>query len=129
MDFEDITGSSCGELLPTGNAIDLIDGIEVTCIDNGMPVVLLRATDVGRTGYESPEQLNADVELKSVLESIRLQAGQSQSYRPENDADCRPPQRRCHKQPNVHPASLPRFHRSLRSRERGHRLPGSRFSC
>ncbi|WP_454834435.1 4-oxalomesaconate tautomerase [Pseudomonas lini] len=76
VDFEDIAGSSCGELLPTGNAIDLIDGIEVTCIDNGMPVVLLRASDVGRTGYESPEQLDADVELKSVLESIRLQAGQ-----------------------------------------------------
>jgi 4-oxalomesaconate tautomerase len=75
VDFEGIAGSSCGALLPTGNAIDRIDGIDVTCIDNGMPVVVLRAADVGRTGYESPEKLDADIALKSVLESIRLQAG------------------------------------------------------
>ena len=75
IQFEDIAGSSCGALLPTGNAIDRFDGIDVTCIDNGMPVILIRATDVGRSGYESPEQLDADSELKAVLESIRLQAG------------------------------------------------------
>lgn len=75
VEFQDIAGSSCGALLPTGNAIDQLDGIDVTCIDNGMPVVLIRATDLGRTGYESPEQLDADAELKTKLESIRLQAG------------------------------------------------------
>lgn len=75
IEFEDIAGSSCGALLPTGNPIDRFDGIDVTCIDNGMPVVLIRASDVGRSGYESPEQLDADSELKSRLESIRLQAG------------------------------------------------------
>ncbi|MBF7995447.1 4-oxalomesaconate tautomerase [Rahnella laticis] len=75
VEFADIAGSSCGALLPTGNARDVFDGTEVTCIDNGMPVVLLRAADLGRSGYESREQLDADSELKARLESIRLQAG------------------------------------------------------
>ncbi|PTR27860.1 4-oxalomesaconate tautomerase [Pseudomonas sp. GV085] len=75
IEFEDIAGSSCGALLPTGNPTDRFDGIDVTCIDNGMPVILIRAADVGRSGYESAEQLDADSELKAALESIRLQAG------------------------------------------------------
>lgn len=75
VEFEDIAGSSCGALLPTGNAVDRIDGIDVTCIDNGMPVVLIRAADAGCTGYESPEQLDANIELKALVESLRLQAG------------------------------------------------------
>lgn len=75
LHFLDIAGSSCGALLPTGNAINLIDGIDVTCIDNGMPVILIRARDLGRTGYETREQLDNDSELKQRLESIRLQAG------------------------------------------------------
>ncbi|TDS89430.1 4-oxalomesaconate tautomerase [Rahnella sp. BIGb0236] len=75
VEFADIAGSSCGALLPTGNPRDTLDGIGVTCIDNGMPVVLLRAADVGRSGYETREQLDADTELKKRLESIRLQAG------------------------------------------------------
>lgn len=75
VEFADVAGSSCGALLPTGHASDRFDGIEVTCIDNGMPVVLLRAEDLGRSGYESSEQLDADSELKARLESIRLQAG------------------------------------------------------
>lgn len=73
--FDDIAGSSCGALLPTGNARDCFDGIEVTCIDNGMPVVLLRAADLGLSGQESPAQLNGNAVLKARLESIRLQAG------------------------------------------------------
>jgi len=75
VEFADIAGSSCGTLLPTGNARDTFDGIDVTCIDNGMPVILLRAADFGRSGYETREQLDADTELKKSLESIRLQAG------------------------------------------------------
>ncbi|EIC86361.1 4-oxalomesaconate tautomerase [Serratia sp. M24T3] len=75
IEFADIAGSSCGSLLPTGKVIDTFDGIEVTCIDNGMPVVLLRAADVGRSGYETRQQLDDDSELKARLESIRLQAG------------------------------------------------------
>lgn len=75
IDFQDIAGSSCGALLPTGNPIDVIEGIEVTCIDNGMPVVLLRASDFGLTGSESPKTLEENERLKQQLEVIRLAAG------------------------------------------------------
>lgn len=75
LDFENIAGSSCGALLPTGNARDTIEGVPVTCIDNGMPVVVFAAKDVGRTGYESPAQLNADAEAKARIEAIRVKAG------------------------------------------------------
>ena len=75
IDFADVAGSNCGALLPTGNAVDEIDGVGLTCIDNGMPVVLLRAADFGKTGYESPGELEADEVLKEKVESIRLRVG------------------------------------------------------
>lgn len=75
INFLDTAGSVCSSLLPTGRILDEIDGLEVTCIDNGMPMVLLRAEDVDRTGYEKAEQLNLDSELKARLESLRLKAG------------------------------------------------------
>ncbi len=77
ISFLDTEGSVCGALLPTGNVVDVFDGVEVTCIDNGMPVVVLRAQDVGKTGTESRDQLNADAPLKTKLESIRMQAGRA----------------------------------------------------
>jgi len=73
--FADIAGSSCGALLPTGNAVDMIEGIETTLIDNGMPCVILRASDVGITGYEDRAALDANAELKARIEAIRLKAG------------------------------------------------------
>jgi 4-oxalomesaconate tautomerase len=73
--YLDVAGSVCGSLLPTGNPIDVVDGIEVTCIDNGMPVVVLRAADLGITGSEPPQDLDANEALKKRLESIRLQIG------------------------------------------------------
>ncbi|MBR7889864.1 MULTISPECIES: 4-oxalomesaconate tautomerase [Marinomonas] len=73
--FQDTAGSSCGSLLPTGSVVDVIDGVEVTCIDNGMPVVIMRATDMGITGLESREELEANDLLRAKLESIRLQVG------------------------------------------------------
>ncbi|MBK3732638.1 4-oxalomesaconate tautomerase [Azospirillum brasilense] len=75
IEFRDTAGSSCGALLPTGNVVDVIDGVPVTCIDNGMPVVVLRAADLGVRGDETREELDADAALKARLESIRLQAG------------------------------------------------------
>lgn len=75
LDFLDIAGSSCGALLPTGSVRDRVNGVDVSCIDNGMPVVLLRARDFGKTGYESPEELEADASLKQALEAIRLAIG------------------------------------------------------
>jgi len=73
--FNDVAGSSCGALLPTGNAQDILDDTAVTCVDNGMPVVLLRAEDLGKSGDESPEELDADTVLKARLEALRLSAG------------------------------------------------------
>lgn len=75
LDFEDIAGGSCGALLPTGHVVDLIDGVEATLIDNGMPVVVLRGSDLGIDGTESPTELESDPTLRGRLESIRLQAG------------------------------------------------------
>ncbi len=77
IEFLNIAGSSCGNLLPTGNLIDHIDGIDVTCIDNGMPVVLIRAKDLGKSGYESPHELEKDQALKQRIEKIRLQLGEA----------------------------------------------------
>ncbi|SFW99931.1 4-oxalomesaconate tautomerase [Marinospirillum alkaliphilum] len=75
ISFLDTAGSVCAGLLPTGKACDEIDGLQVTCIDNGMPMVLLRAEDVGRSGHESVDALNRDAELRARLESLRLKAG------------------------------------------------------
>ena len=77
IDFLDTAGSACGSLLPTGNVVDEIDGVKITCIDNGMPAVVLKAADVGATGYESRDALNADDALKKRIESIRLQIGEA----------------------------------------------------
>jgi 4-oxalomesaconate tautomerase len=75
IEFRDTAGSSCGALLPTGNATDLINGTEVTLIDNGMPCVLLRAADMSISGTETPAELEANQTLRQKLESIRLAAG------------------------------------------------------
>lgn len=74
-DYFELAGSSCGSLLPTGNPVDVFDGVETTCIDNGMPVVVMRAADLGISGYESPEELDQHDALKEKLERIREEAG------------------------------------------------------
>lgn len=76
IDFLNTAGSVCGALLPTGHSLDKLDGIEATLIDNGMPVVVLRAADFGKTGYETPAELDADKKFKLRLEEIRLVAGE-----------------------------------------------------
>ncbi|MEZ4707840.1 MAG: 4-oxalomesaconate tautomerase [Caldilineaceae bacterium] len=73
--YLDVAGSATGALLPTGHVIDVVDGIELTVVDNGMPVVILRAADLGCTGYESKAELDADEALKARLERIRLAIG------------------------------------------------------
>jgi len=75
LEFVGTAGSTCGALLPTGNAVDVIEGVEVTMIDNGMPVVVLRAADMGITGAETREALDADDAVKARLEAIRLACG------------------------------------------------------
>ena len=75
INFLDTAGSVAPGLLPTGKVRDVIDGITVTCIDNGMPLVMFRASDVGRSGYESVAEMNADTELKTRIEALRIKAG------------------------------------------------------
>lgn len=73
--FADTAGSSCGALLPSGNAVDVIEDVDCTLIDNGMPCVIMRAADLGISGTETPEALEANTTLRSKLEAIRLKAG------------------------------------------------------
>ncbi len=75
LEFLDVAGSSCGALFPTGHVIDTVLDTQVTCIDNGMPVVLLAAHDFGLTGAETPQALEANDALKARLEAIRLAVG------------------------------------------------------
>lgn len=75
IDFVDIAGGSTGSLLPTGHVVDEIDGVPATLVDNGMPVVVMRADALGVTGYESCEELESDPALRSRLETTRLEAG------------------------------------------------------
>ena len=73
--FQNIAGSMCGALLPSGRAVDVIEGVACTLIDNGMPCVIMRASDFGLTGQESRDALDADTALKARIEAIRLKAG------------------------------------------------------
>jgi 4-oxalomesaconate tautomerase len=77
LEFRDTAGSSCGALLPTGHSVDIVEGVAVTLIDNGMPCVVMKASDVGASGYESREELDNATELKARIEAIRLGAGES----------------------------------------------------
>jgi 4-oxalomesaconate tautomerase len=74
LNFLDAAGSKCSSLLPTGKPKDIIDGIEVSCVDVAMPMVLVKAEDMGKTGYESKAELDADKAFYEKLESIRLKA-------------------------------------------------------
>ncbi len=76
LEFRDTAGSSCGALLPTGNAVDIVNGVPVTLIDNGMPCVVMRASDVGVTGYEDRDSLDANSDLKAKIEAVRLAVGE-----------------------------------------------------
>jgi 4-oxalomesaconate tautomerase len=76
LEFRDTAGSSCGALLPSGNAVEVIEGVQVTLIDNGMPCAVMRAADVGATGYEDRETLDADSALKARIEAIRRAVGE-----------------------------------------------------
>ncbi len=73
--FQNIAGSMCGALLPTDRARDVIDGVDCTLIDNGMPIVVMRAADFGLTGQETRDEIEAMKAVKARIEGIRLQAG------------------------------------------------------
>ncbi|MET8851518.1 4-oxalomesaconate tautomerase [Amycolatopsis sp. NPDC004625] len=74
LDFTETEGSVCGSLLPTGHVRDDVGGVEVSCVDNGMPVVVARAEDLGVTGYEPVEEL-AGPRLAERIDALRIEAG------------------------------------------------------
>lgn len=75
IEFLDVAGGTTGALLPTGRVSDVVAGVEATLVDNGMPVVVLLAEDVGLTGSESCDELESNTELRTRLEEIRMAAG------------------------------------------------------
>ena len=86
LDFDDVAGSSTGALLPTGNVTDEVAGIACTLIDNGMPVVVMRAADLGVSGDESCPALEQNDELRARLEEIRIRAGELMNLGDVRDA-------------------------------------------
>ena len=128
LDFEDTAGSSCGALLPTGNAVDAVEGVDVTLVDNGMPVVVMRANDVGVTGYETPAELEANAKLREVIERIRLAAGPMMRLGdvraltvPKLTLVAPPQDGGTHLHADVHPAPMSRRHRCARRRRASRR--------
>ena len=75
LNFKSAIGSVTGKMLPTGKPNDIIDGIEVSCVDIAMPVVLMRAEAFGKSGHETATELDADRALFTRMESIRRKAG------------------------------------------------------
>lgn len=86
LDYRGTAGSSCGALFPTGNLSDTLAGVEATCVDNGMPVVVVRAADLGVDGTEEPTALEADGELCAAVEALRLEAGTAMGLGDVTDA-------------------------------------------
>jgi hypothetical protein len=75
INFKSAIGAVTGKMLPTGKPLDVIDGVEVSCVDIAMPLVMMRAADLGKTGYESAVELDADRKLMARMEAIRRKAG------------------------------------------------------
>jgi 2-methylaconitate cis-trans-isomerase PrpF len=75
LSFIDAAGAVTGKLLPTGAATDIVDGIEVTCVDCAIPMVLFRATDFGLTGHEAAQTLTENTRLTEQLDALRIECG------------------------------------------------------
>ena len=75
LDFED--SGAGASVFPTGNVTDTFGGIPVTCVDNGMPVVVVAAESFGKSGYESIAELETDEELNKAVQELRLEAGKA----------------------------------------------------
>ncbi len=76
LNFRSAIGSVTGKLLPTGLPLDVIEGVDVSCVDVAMPMIIMRAADFGKTGYETPGELDADRKLFERMEKIRCKAGE-----------------------------------------------------
>ncbi|MEX2453550.1 MAG: 4-oxalomesaconate tautomerase [Rhodospirillaceae bacterium] len=75
LNFMNVVGAGTGSLFPTGEKTEVIDGIDVTVIDAAMPVMMMRAADIGKTGYETPAELDADTAFFARVEAMRREAG------------------------------------------------------
>src|SRR5882724_7878504 len=80
LNFMDVVGSVSGKLLPTGSTRDTINGVEVSCVDVAMPMIMMRAKDFGLTGYEGRAEINANKEMFARIEPIRLEAGRRMGF-------------------------------------------------
>lgn len=80
LNFMDAIGAKTGVMLPTGQMIEEINGIEVTCLDVCMPMVLMRAGDLGITGYEGRKEIDGNTELLARIEAIRMEAGRRMGF-------------------------------------------------
>ena len=75
LNFMQVVGSRTGALFPSGVRAERIDGIEVTLVDAAMPVMILRASDLGKTGHETAAEYDADAALFARVEPMRREAG------------------------------------------------------
>ena len=75
INFKGGVGAVTGKLLPTGKPLDVIDGIDVSCVDVAMPTIIMRAEQFGKTGHETAEAFDADKALYARMEAIRRKAG------------------------------------------------------
>ncbi|MFZ5964277.1 4-oxalomesaconate tautomerase [Thalassococcus sp. BH17M4-6] len=80
LNFMEVVGSRTGAFFPTGNAMDVIDGIEVSCVDVAMPMMIARAADLGISGHESQTELDKMPDLFARMEALRLQAGRMMGF-------------------------------------------------
>ena len=74
LDFVEPGGAGTGRLLPTGRPRDVVAGVEVSCVDATNPVLFVRARDLGLTGTETPQAIDADHDLAARLEKLRVEA-------------------------------------------------------
>ncbi|MEL7092693.1 MAG: 4-oxalomesaconate tautomerase [Pseudomonadota bacterium] len=77
LQFMDTIGGATGAFLPTGNLIDSFNGVEVTCMDVAMPMVIAKADAFGLTGYESAAELNDNPDFFAKMEAVRIKAGEA----------------------------------------------------
>ena len=134
--YLDVAGSATGALLPTGNVVDVVDGVAMTAVDNGMPVVVLRAEDLGCSGYESKAELDGNAVLKERLEGLRLEIGRKMNL---GDVTEKTVPKMCLVAPaidggliphtHLHPTRLPRGNWRTRRSFNRNRLPAAQLCC